>query len=182
MRNILDKTNSTEYVKDNDKHMEISRVNDKKLQVLEDKKWKTINLKAAAVNASSPGEKMYSRDLTYYEKLVKNASELGANCVAAKDLLPPEFYTAVSRFNSSSKNKKLYIMQTITPPEGLSAKDYMTESGLVAWKKRIETVLKAIHGDGAAKGEKLGEASYFTDVSAYLLGVTVDPKLTQESC
>lgn len=182
MRNILDKTNSTEYVKDNDKHMEISRVNDKKLQVLEDKKWKTINLKAAAVNANSPGEKTYSRDLTYYEKLVKNASELGANCVAAKDLLPPEFYTAVSRFNSSSKNKKLYIMQTITPPEGLSAKDYMSESGLSAWKKRIETVLKAIHGDGAAKGEKLGEASYFTDVSAYLLGVAVDPKLTQEAC
>lgn len=59
---------------------------------------------------------MYTRDFTFYEKLIENASELGANCIVAKDLLPPEFYTAVSRFNKKEGNSKVYIMQQIRLP------------------------------------------------------------------
>lgn len=182
MRHILDKTKTTEYVKSNDKHAEVSRVNEDKFQVLEDKKWKSINLRAVALNPQAPAEKQYSRDIAYYDELIKSAVELGANCIVAKDLLPPEFYTSINRHNSSGSGKRLYILQHITPPEGLETKDYMSENGLDAWKKRIETVVKALHGDGSAKGAKLGEASYFTDSSAYVLGITIDPYLDKNAC
>lgn len=182
MRHILDKTASTEYVTKNENHKEVSRLVNNKFQVLEDKKWKTINLKAISLNAQAPGEKQYSRDYIYYEELVKSASKLNANCIVVRDLLPPEFYTAINKFNSSDKNKPIYIMQKITAPDGLKPEDYMSEKGLSSWKKQIETVVKALHGDGTAKSAMLGEASYFTDVSAYVLGITVDPNLDEKVC
>jgi hypothetical protein len=182
MRNILDKTSSTVYVEKKDNHKEVSRLRDNKFQVLEDKKWKSINLKAVSINAFAPGENQYSREFTFYEELVKSASELNANCIVAKDLLPPEFYTAVDRFNASAKNKRMYIMQRIPAPEGLNSAEYMSESGLASWKKKIETVIKALHGDGTAKSTVLGEASYFTNVSSYLIGITVDPSLDDNAC
>lgn len=182
MRHILDATSSTEYVKKNDKHKEVSRLSNNKFQVLEDKKWKTINLKAVSLNAQAPGEKQYSRDYIFYEELVKNASKLNANCIVARDLLPPEFYTAVNRFNSDEKNKPIYIMQKIPAPEGLSPDAYMSDKGLNMWKNHIQTVIKALHGDGTAKSADLGETSYFTDVSSYVLGITVDPSLDEKVC
>ena len=99
MRKILSDTASTRYTEETKHHEEVSRVNNGKFQILEDGKWKSISLKAVAINACEPGKTMYTRDFTFYEKLIENASELGANCIVAKDLLPPEFYTAVSRFN-----------------------------------------------------------------------------------
>ena len=109
MRKILSDTASTRYTEETKHHEEVSRVNNGKFQVLEDGKWKSISLKAVAINACEPGKTMYTRDFTFYEKLIENASELGANCIVAKDLLPPEFYTAVSRFNKKEGNSKVYI-------------------------------------------------------------------------
>lgn len=182
MRHILDDIESTEYVKNNDNHKEVSRLKNNRFEVLEDKKWKTINLKAVSLNAQAPGEKQYSRDYTYYEELIKNASTLNANCIVARDLLPPEFYTAVSKFNSDKNNKPIYIMQKIPVPEGMSSEDYMSENGLAMWKKQIETVIKALHGDGTARNTMLGETTYFTDVSSYVLGISVDPSLNEKVC
>lgn len=181
MRHILDNTSSTEYVKKASKHKEVSRLENNKFQVLEDGKWKTVNLKAISLNAQAPGDNQYSRDLTYYEELVKNTSKLNANCIVARDLLPPEFYTAVNNFNTANKNKPLYIMQRIPAPEGLSFDEYTAENGLDLWKERIETVVKALHGNGMAAGKKLGEVSFFTDVSAYVIGITVDPSLDEKA-
>ncbi|MCR5652497.1 MAG: hypothetical protein K6F88_01710 [Ruminococcus sp.] len=182
IRKILDDTKSSEYSDNTEAHKEVSRVNNGTFQVLENKKWKALNLKAISINAQEPGDKKYSRDFTFYEELINKAADLNVNCVVAKDLLPPEFYTAVSRYNKDKKHTPLYIMQRITSPENLNASDYLSENGLKSWKNTIGTVINALHGRASAKGEKLGEASYFTDVSSYVLAVAVDPNLNAENC
>ncbi len=177
IRKILSDTESSQYTAESEEHKEVSRVNNGTFQVLQDKKWKSLNLKAVSVNAEEPGKKTYSRDFTFYEELVNSASKLGVNCIVAKDLLPPEFYTAISRYNKDNSKSPLYIMQHVSAPDELEMKDYVSDSGLNKWKKAIKTVVDAIHGRTSAKTEKLGEAAYFTDVSKYLLSFTVDPEI-----
>ena len=177
MRKILNDTASTRYAEEQKTHAEVSRVNNGKFQVMEDGKWKSITLKAVSINACEPGKTMYTRDFTFYEKLIQNAADLGANCITAKDLLPPEFYTAVSRFNRKEGNSPVYILQQIAVPEG-----YLTDGGLTQWKNAVETTLNALHGNASAATERIGEATYFTDVSQYVLGVSVQPSLTSEVC
>ncbi len=182
MRKILDDANSNQYTEKTAKHKEVSRISGGTFQVYDNKKWKPIALKAISVNAQEPGKSKFSRDFTFYENLINSASKLKVNCVVAKELLPPEFYTAVSRYNKDKKHSPIYIMQRIKQPEGLNSADYLSENGLKTWKNSIQTVIKALHGNAQAKGKKLGEASYFTDVSAYVLGITVDPNLTDNNC
>ncbi len=177
IRKILDDTKSTQYTDTSEQHKEVSRVNNGTFQVIEDKKWKSLNLKAISINAMEPGKKSYSRDFTFYEELVNKASKLNVNCIVAKDLLPPEFYTAISRYNKDNNNSPLYIMQQISVPDGLQTKDFVSDDGLKKWQKSIQTVIGALHGRASAKNEKLGEASYFTDVSRYVLSVTVNPEI-----
>ena len=182
IRQILSETASTRYTVEDEPHEEVSRVNNGKFQVMEDGKWRTLNLKAVSVNADEPCKKTYPRDFTFYEQLVSSAAELGANCLVAKDLLPPEFYTAVNRHNKGSGNTPLYILQEIGVPDGLEAADYLTEGGLTQWKNAIVTTVGALHGQAEARSERLGEATYFTDVSAYVLGLTVCPSLDADTC
>ena len=177
IRKILNDTESTQYTDAAQPHKEVSRVNNGAFQVLENKKWKSLSLKAISINASEPGKKTYSRDFTFYEELVDKASKLEVNCIVAKDLLPPEFYTAISRYNNNKNHSPLYIMQQISVPDGLQVRDYASSEGLKKWKKSIQTVIGALHGSASAKSEKLGEASYFTDVSQYVLSVTVNPDI-----
>ncbi len=182
MRKILDDISSDEHSNKASSHKETAKIINGAFQVYEDKKWKALNLKSISVNAFEPGKNKFSRDFTFYEELIKKASDLKVNCVVAKELLPPEFYTAVSRYNKDKKNSPLYIIQRIPTPEGLKAADYLSENGLKTWENSIETVVKALHGNSAAKGKNLGEASYFTDVSAYVIGITVDPELNNNNC
>ena len=63
----------------------------------------------------------------------------------------------------------------------LSAADYLTADGLENGRKPSPTTIKALHGDGRAHGERLGDATYFIDVSEYVLGVCIDPELTAKN-
>lgn len=181
IRKILSDTSTTVYMEESKAHAEISRVNNGSFQVYEDESWKDLNVKAVSVNADEPGKEKYSRDFTYYESLIENASELGVNCVEAKELLPPEFYAAVSRHNKNPDNKKIYIIQRVKSPEGLEASDYLSKDGLEKWKASVQNVVNALHGNAAAKNKKMGRVSYFVDVSDCVLCVIVDPELTSEN-
>ena len=180
MNRILSETKSTVYTEEAEEHQEVTRVNGGSFQILEDEKWRSISLKSTAINAQEPGKDSYSRDFTFYENLINEAGELGANCIEAKALLPPEFYTAVSRYNKNH-DRPIYILQTVTAPEGTEIADYLTDDGLAQWKYAITSTIKALHGEGSAEGVLLGKASYFIDVSAYVLGVTVDPELSSDN-
>lgn len=181
MRHILAQTRSSAFSDPVEDHAEISRVQGDTFQVAIDGKWKDLPLKAISINALEPGKQTYQRDLSYYDELVKYADDLGVNCLVAKNLLPPEFYSAVSRHNKIDGNRTLYILQTVTPPDDLSPDEYMTETGLSAWKDAVQTAVKALHGDGSAQSALLQEVSYFTDASAYLLGFIVDPRLDDQA-
>ncbi|WP_407384060.1 hypothetical protein [Ruminococcus sp.] len=178
MRHILADTDSNKYGEEKTEHQEVSRVNNGSFQVLSDEKWRGLNLKAASLNAQEPGKETYSRDFTFYEDLIASAGELGVNCVVAKDLYPPEFYAAISRYNKNPENEDILILQRVTVPDGLEAKDYLTNDGLEKWKASVTEAVAALHGDGHAQSEKLGAATYFIDVSEYVLGLSIDPQLS----
>ena len=180
IRRILSDTETNEYTEEQSDHAEVSRVNAGSFQILENDNWKKLNVKAVSVNANEPGKEKYSRDFTYYESLIANAADLGANCVEAKDLMPPEFYAAVSRHNKNHDDQKIYIIQRVKKPDGLDAADYLTEDGLKQWKETIETAVNALHGRAVSEREMTGRVSYFIDVSDSVLCVTVDPGLTSE--
>ncbi len=180
-RHILHDTKSTVYMKEAESHDEVSRVNDGSFQVYENENWKKLSLKAMSINADEPGKEKYSRDFTYYENLISNASDLGVNCIEAKELLPPEFYAAVSRNNKNEEKQKIYIIQRVKKPDGLEPKDYLTDNGLELWKNSVQTAVNALHGNTYAESEKTGKVSYFIDVSDSVLSVIVDPELTAEN-
>lgn len=180
IRKILHDTKTTVYSQEDDTHSEISRVENGSFRVYDEEEWKDLNIKAVSVNADEPGKEKYSRDFTYYESLISNASELGVNCVEAKELLPPEFYAAISRHNKNPDNQKIYIIQRVKSPEGLEVSDYLTQDGLDKWESSIQNVVNALHGNASAESEKMGRVSYFIDVSDCVLGVIVDPELTSE--
>ena len=181
MRHILSDTDSRVYGEEKEEHKEVSRVNNGSFQTLDDEKWSSMTLKAAALNAEEPGKATYSRDFTFYEELITSAGELGVNCVVAKDLYPPEFYAAVSRYNKDPDHEDMMILQSVPVPDGLGAADYLTDDGLDKWKEAVTSAVKALHGDGRAQSAKLGAATYFIDVSEYVLGVRIDPRLDSAS-
>ena len=107
---------------------------------------------------------------------------LGANCVRAKDLMPAEFYRALYQSNQDNKNNTIYLIQCITKPDGLQAENYLSNEELAKWQEKIETVIKAIHGDGSVKATNmLSQTAYFNDVSSYLAGVIIDPDLNENN-
>lgn len=158
---------------------EVARIENGKFEVLNGKKSEQLNLKAFAINANKPGEEKYTRDYTYYQNLINEMNEIGANCIRAKSLMPAEFYRAVYQNNIDNAKKKIYIIQTVTAPQGLSVADYLTDDGQKQWKTEIETAVEALHGDGRAQANNnLNETSYFNDVSPYVLGIVIDANLT----
>ena len=181
IRKILNDTKTTVYTEESKEHAEISRVDNDSFQVYENENWKNMDIKAVSVNANEPGKETYSRDFTYYQNLIENASDLGVNCVEAKGLLPPEFYAAVSRHNNNKEKQKIYIIQRVKKPESLEVKDYLSEDGLEKWKTSVQNAVKALHGNASVDSEKMGRLSYFIDVSDSVLCLIVDPELTAEN-
>lgn len=181
IRKILSDVKTTAYTRQSEPHTEISRVNNGSFQIYVNKNWKNLNLKAVSVNADEPGKEKFSRDFTYYEKLISNACELGVNCIEAKELLPPEFYAAVSRHNNNPENTKIYIIQRVIKPENLEVSDYLSKDGLKKWKESLENAVKALHGNACVESNKTGKVSYFIDVSDSVLCLIIDPGLTSSA-
>ncbi|MBQ3866323.1 MAG: hypothetical protein II776_05425 [Clostridia bacterium] len=178
IRHILNDARSTEYARSVESGTEVSRVGDDSFQVFENGSWRNLGVKAVSLNADEPGEEIYSRDFSYYEKLLTRADDLGVNCIEAKGLYPPEFYAAVSRHNKNPKNQKIYIIQRIQKPDGLAPEEYLTNEGLRQWRETVWTAVDALHGKAVAESEKTGKVSYFIDVSDSLLCLVIDPDLS----
>lgn len=161
----------------------VSRIQDGSFLIRRENEWEDVPLKALRLNATEPGADTYSRDFQFYQQLVQQLGELGANCVQADDLFPPEFYRAVYNYNQSNGENPIYILQTIRAEEEIQ--EGMSEKEVIeAWKKKIATTLSALHGNGTAENARLSRSTYFIDVSEYLLGVLIDggadPKLGKE--
>lgn len=159
-----------------------SRINNDKIEVQIDGKWQEIYLKALSLNAYKPGEKKYTRDYTYYESLVSELVSLGANCIRAKDVMPAEFYRAIYQNNKNKDSSTVYLIQSITAPDDLSASDYLSNDGLAKWKEKLEAAVCAVHGDGSLKSSNnLDATSYFNDVSPYLIAYVIEPDINEKN-
>ena len=64
---------------------------------------------------------------------------MGANCIYAKDILPPEFYQAISSNNSKDKSKPVYLIQNVAAPEKISKAD---------WERKAKIAVNALNGKG----------------------------------
>ncbi len=143
------------------------RLNGNEFQIETDDKWKKLRMNTVSINGTEPGKNTLSRNYVYFEQLVEEAVNMGADCIYAKDILPPEFYRAVFSHNSGSDATPLYIIQNIAAPKAPTEAD---------WLKKIESVLDALHGNGTidfGEAEK-SEAKYFIDVSDYVAAITFD--------
>ncbi|MDE6659320.1 MAG: hypothetical protein K2K01_04325, partial [Eubacterium sp.] len=142
------------------------RIADNHFQIKSEDKWKDLNLNTVSINANEPGKEGYSRDYAFYETLVEEMIKAGANCVYAKDILPPEFYRAVYSNNMDSESSDIYIIQAVAEPKDA------TES---AWKSKIESAVNALHGNGTIQLDGAEDSiSYFIDISDYVAALVLD--------
>lgn len=89
------------------------KISDGEFYKVTEKSQDAVKLNTVSINATEPGESEFSRNYSFYEELVAEAAKLNANCILAKDILPPEFYRAVFAHNSNSENSPIYIIQNI---------------------------------------------------------------------
>lgn len=145
------------------------KIRDGKFYKVTEKLQDAIKLNTVSINATEPGESEFSRNYSFYEGLVAEAAKLNANCILAKDILPPEFYRAVFAHNSNTENSPIYIIQNID--KGKKTSDEQ-------WQTKLKTAVDILHGNGSytlsADDEKASK--YFIDVSPYVVAVTVDTK------
>ena len=142
------------------------KVTDSGFQLKQKNKWKDITLKTVSINATEPGKNTYSRNYEFYENLVAEAVALNANCIYAKDILPPEFYRAVYSNNSKKGSTPIYVIQNIKAPEKVSENE---------WKNKAETAVKILNGEGSyiLNGSKAA-TKYFIDISDYVAAITFE--------
>ena len=175
MIDILDEVVPIDDNAEQTAHGETSRVAYGKFQVARNGGWQDLEMKAVSINACEPGEDKPGRDLAYYEKLLSYASDLGANCIEAKELLPPEFYSALQSYNSRNKNSPIYLIQTVPLPDGCDPSKQMTDNGRELWRSQLEHVISSLCGKKSASAED--GIVYFTDITEYLLCVIADPAI-----
>ncbi len=143
-----------------------SRVSDSGFQIYSDGEWEDIAVNAVSINACEPGEKGYSRNYTYYESLVAETVKIGANCIYAKDILPPEFYRAVYAKNAASGSSPIYIIQNVALPEKADEEEIQS---------MLKSALDVLHGNGSYTSDgNGGAATYFIDISDYILAMTAE--------
>lgn len=165
IRHILKETEESRYSETNKtEHADVSRITAGTFQVYINDSWADMPLRCVSINANEPGKNEYSRDLSYYEKLIYYAYDLGVNCIYVKDLLPPEFYSALYKYNKSAGERNIYVLQTVKIPDNADE-----DTGA----KSIENTIKALHGS-AIPDDDFTDFAYFTDISAYILGYTID--------
>ncbi len=172
MTKILSYVNTREIIKNPDENAaNVDRtthfsVSDNGFRIKGEDDWEKISFNAVSINAHEPGKSTYSRNYGFYENLVRETVTMGANCIYAKDILPPEFYRAIYANNSSEKAKKVYLIQNITPPDEISQEE---------WQKKAEAAVNVLNGKGSYSIGNTDDAiRYFIDTSNFVAAITFD--------
>lgn len=159
----------------NETHAEVAKLDGNSLLVAKNGEWNSLDLHAVSINATAPGENVYSREYEFYSELIEKSAEMNANCILAKDLLPGAFYQALYEHNNSFPDKPLYLLQTITPPDGVDVTEGLSDEALLLWKNKINDTVGALHGKASvSKTSKLEACRYYEDVSAYVIAFIAD--------
>lgn len=185
MKTIL-KDAADNTVSNNNKQVteQFFRVNENKFEINIDGSWEEFDLKGFNINGEMPGNNLYeySRNFDDYSQIIElAASELKLNCIRTYDLLPPEFYRALSEYNETvSEEERIYLIAGIKLPSDFEIKDFYNKNEEI--NKYIEQSVSALHGNGFTAYSYLGEStksSYHYDVSPYIIGYIIDPQLSK---
>ena len=170
MKKILADVKKNPIVRDDDKsvHEDVAKIDNNQFQICTDGSWTSLDIKGFNMNGILPGSDSYSRNYEMYMSLLKIALDTGANTIRAYDLLPPEFYRALYDINNSLENDSLYLIQTITSPEDMTA----TVSDIPVMESYAHDIVRAIFGDAT-----ISDMVYAHDVGSYLIGFVLDPEI-----
>lgn len=149
--------------------------------------WQELFMTGVNIGATEPA--LFPGDLTIsydtYYRWFEYISEMNCNCIRVYTTMRPQFYLALSDFNSQAANP-LYLYQGIwlneDDIERLSDVYAENEKILTDFKNDALNMVDVIHGN-AVIAEQAGEASgtYTVDVSRWLvgwiIGIEWDPNL-----
>ncbi len=160
---------------------QISRVSEDGFEILVEGEWQNLNIKGFNINGEIPGDKQYkySGDYFYYYSLLKSIGDMGGNCVRTYDLLPPEFYRALSEYNKSAYSF-IYLIQGIMTPSSLEAEKSF--DNLEEIKNNIKSTISALHGEGKISSNGTRDETYYAyNVAPYIIAYIVDPRIDAKS-
>ena len=158
---------------------EIFKIENNSFQLLANDEWQDFDIKGFNINAIMPGETSYSRDYANYKQLIQAVVDVGGNCIRAYDLMPPEFYRALYQSNKENPKNTIYFIQTIIPPDDILSSDYLLPENLADIDQIVQYTIDAIHGEGLVPSVgSRQEATYYHDVSEYLIGYIVDMNIS----
>lgn len=149
-------------------------------QVLTGHNWEKFYIKGINIGAATPGKWFteFPSDENVYLDWFEKIGQMNANCVRIYTLLPPEFYSALNKYNSKNSKAPLWLLQEIWPEENPEGQDYLKEAYESEYKREIELDIDAIHGNAnIPKRQGRAYGIYNKDVSRYVLGYLVGREL-----
>ncbi|HOV70408.1 MAG TPA: hypothetical protein PLZ84_08810, partial [Clostridia bacterium] len=178
VRNILNEAyKNKNELKNGKKNEEASfRLAGSRFEIKDGTLWRSFSVRGFNINAVLPGNKsgQYTRDISVYRTFIDKIVEMGGNCVRAYDLVPPEFYRAISEHNAANPENKIYFFQSVKLPSNIAKGEYLSESAQSIIDMKIEQTLDAVHGNAR-------EAEYLNDVSAYLIAYLIEADISEDS-
>ena len=145
------------------------KANNEEIYIAIDNKWQKLD-------SSKPGNFPNDKEVTEEEYLnwLKIIYDMGANCVKVPDIMEPDFYNALDKFNQD-KEKTIYVIQGIYFDEVdlKNGKDIQSEELEEKFKNNMELIVDSIHGSSFNLEGAVENEYYKTDISKYLLGYTL---------
>lgn len=177
MQKILEDFEEKDTVKQEQSASDLTynaRINDQTFEVLTDGKWKEFTFKGVNLGMGKPGYFPGEAAITEdeYYRWFEQIADMNANIIRVYTLHPPDFYTALAKYNEKA-DTPLYILHGVwIEEEGLEESlDAYNEQTLQDFHHEMKTIVDAIHGNKYVE-PKVGHASglYDADISQYVIG------------
>lgn len=162
----------------------VSKVVDKKLEVYQNGAWSPFYIQGVDIGSTIPSnsEGALPHDLDFYTNLFEQIATMNANTIRVYTLMPSDFYRALDNYNNMHPDKMLYLLQNISVDENPPSGNYFDDMYHSAFEQAIEDTINSIHGNAVIKKENgSGSDLYVNDVSSYVLGYLIDPKLSMDN-
>jgi len=159
----------------------VSKIVDNTFAVYENGAWNRVFVKGMNIGNAIPGipEGSFPEDTTIYSDWLENIGQMNANTIRVYTLMPSGFYRALDIYNANHPDRRLYLLQNVSPHSEPPSGDYLNEEYNAAYKTEIENIISAIHGNAKLNANEGQDAErYMNDVSGYILGYLIDPGLS----
>ncbi|CAM3058002.1 hypothetical protein [Sporolactobacillus spathodeae] len=152
-----------------------AKVNQRSFSVLQNGKWKKMQIKGVNIGISKPGKFPGETAITQdeYYRWLTEIRKMHANTIRVYTLNPPGFYQALYQYNKKHSKNPIYLFQGVwvNEPEMIKANDAYNRSVSSAFQHAIKQQIDVIHGNANVRYVP-GNASgiYSADISQYVIG------------